>query len=525
MKWPAGWQVVQEGELLIASHYPLRDVRSSRPATRTPILSCTVATPEGDLDFATLHPQSPHQTLGKLLNWRTLLQPAQSGPLTQDITRDIEERRQDAEQAAAWIANDREPKIIVGDFNLPPESAIYRKYWTNYCDAFGGAGLGFGYTEWPRLSRQDVVRHAHRPYLEHRGLAAATLLGRTRRGLGSSSADRRVVSGKVGNLFHGQPHSDPRPRPVRDGHALNRRAGGRRGQLLRAVFRRLARVCAALSKDVWCSDEAMLGGRRLFGTANPVRMLLDTAPAAALKGPQVIMANGDVLPGKIVGFLPASHEGNALARLLIALDGSLVTADPRGLAVRADRVVRLASAVDETYAGGPGSLLLASGIRLHATAIRWTDRGLRALTSARPHDCPVRCYFGPLRSQGGCDAGCPGRQLLSSLGADRGDRKARDGLGSGADLFPRHDVDWAPARPCRSSRYLLVQPSWSSGTILVPDRFDLAAELCAAQEVPLSCCLRKRFARRSGSTAGPGGGTRTSRGARSPSGRSRWTWG
>jgi endonuclease/exonuclease/phosphatase (EEP) superfamily protein YafD len=151
VKWPAGWQVVQEGELLIASHYPLRDVRSSRPATRTPILSCTVATPEGDLDFATLHPQSPHQTLGKLLNWRTLLQPAQSGPLTQDITRDIEERRQDAEQAAAWIANDREPKIIVGDFNLPPESAIYRKYWTNYCDAFGGAGLGFGYTEWPRL--------------------------------------------------------------------------------------------------------------------------------------------------------------------------------------------------------------------------------------------------------------------------------------------------------------------------------------------------------------------------------------
>ena len=62
---------------------------------------------------------------------------------------------------------------------------------------------------------------------------------------------------------------------------------------------------------------------------------------ASLNGPRVEMANGDVLPGRIVGFLPAVKQDDTPARLLISLDGSLVTADPRGLMVRADRVLRV----------------------------------------------------------------------------------------------------------------------------------------------------------------------------------------
>jgi endonuclease/exonuclease/phosphatase (EEP) superfamily protein YafD len=149
VKWPAGWHVVQEGELLIASRYPLRDVRSSQQGNRTRIFACVVATPEGDLDFATLHPQSPHESFDQILDRRTILRLSGREPITQDI----EDRWRDAEQATRWLADHREPQIIVGDFNLPPDSAIYRTYWAGYCNAFGEAGLGFGYTEWPRMRK------------------------------------------------------------------------------------------------------------------------------------------------------------------------------------------------------------------------------------------------------------------------------------------------------------------------------------------------------------------------------------
>ena len=38
------------------------------------------------------------------------------------------------------------PVLLAGDFNTPPESAIFRRLWTPYTDAFGAAGWGWGYT-------------------------------------------------------------------------------------------------------------------------------------------------------------------------------------------------------------------------------------------------------------------------------------------------------------------------------------------------------------------------------------------
>ena len=42
------------------------------------------------------------------------------------------------------------PTVIVGDFNLTDDSAIYRRYWSRYRDAFATAGLGWGYTKFTR---------------------------------------------------------------------------------------------------------------------------------------------------------------------------------------------------------------------------------------------------------------------------------------------------------------------------------------------------------------------------------------
>lgn len=149
VKWPEGWHVIQEDQLLIASRYPLREIRFTPPGNRVPLLSCVVAAPDQDIRFTTLHPPSPHQNFDKLRDSRTILRPSESGQLA----REIEERWRDAEQTAQWLEDGHDSRIVAGDLNLPPDSAIYRTYWAGYLDAFSQAGLGFGYTEWPRMRR------------------------------------------------------------------------------------------------------------------------------------------------------------------------------------------------------------------------------------------------------------------------------------------------------------------------------------------------------------------------------------
>jgi vancomycin resistance protein VanJ len=53
---------------------------------------------------------------------------------------------------AAEAARAAGPVLLVGDFNTPPESAIFRRVWAGYADAFSDAGWGWGYTFWTRLA-------------------------------------------------------------------------------------------------------------------------------------------------------------------------------------------------------------------------------------------------------------------------------------------------------------------------------------------------------------------------------------
>ena len=50
------------------------------------------------------------------------------------------------------------PFLVVGDFNAPVESVIYRRYWGDLRNAFSYAGFGFGST---RLNGWIRVRIDH----------------------------------------------------------------------------------------------------------------------------------------------------------------------------------------------------------------------------------------------------------------------------------------------------------------------------------------------------------------------------
>jgi vancomycin resistance protein VanJ len=65
-------------------------------------------------------------------------------------------RRVESAVAADWInqvtSSDPAvlPLVVVGDFNLPVESAIYRRYWSGMGNAFSECGRGYGYTKFEK---------------------------------------------------------------------------------------------------------------------------------------------------------------------------------------------------------------------------------------------------------------------------------------------------------------------------------------------------------------------------------------
>ncbi len=58
-------------------------------------------------------------------------------------------RDMESERASVWSAANGEAAsaIIVGDFNLPVESAIFRRHWRRFADAFEATGSGFGWSK------------------------------------------------------------------------------------------------------------------------------------------------------------------------------------------------------------------------------------------------------------------------------------------------------------------------------------------------------------------------------------------
>jgi len=241
----------------------------------------------------------------------------------------------------------------------------------------------------------------------------------------------------------------------------------------------------AFSREVWSSDAATIGGGHLFATRNPVRLLQDMAPRALAKSSRVVMANGDVLPGKIVGFLPAVQSDETPARLLIALDGSLITGDPRGLVVRADRIARVISAAAEAGDGQPGSLVLADGTRFTASAMRWSDHGLKALTSSGLTDVSFDTIWDLCVPRVDVMRAVLDDNFYPPLGPTA--MIARLETVQGAVLTYYREMSLvASSKASPPTWYLLVQPSWSLGVILVPIDSLWRQGFRTANEVPLS---------------------------------------
>jgi endonuclease/exonuclease/phosphatase (EEP) superfamily protein YafD len=143
-KWPAGWHVVDHHEFLLASRWPVLELghfrRKSFPFDLAAVCF-QVELLDRRIQVFNIHLQSPRQGLQALLDQGDEAGELEFGAILK--SRDIESR-----QVSDFVESFLGPKIVVGDFNMPGESTIFRRDWTpRLSDAFAARGFGFGFTK------------------------------------------------------------------------------------------------------------------------------------------------------------------------------------------------------------------------------------------------------------------------------------------------------------------------------------------------------------------------------------------
>ncbi len=142
------YHVSSDNGACFLSHFPIVTV-DARP--RTDILAIQgagiinrieVATPRGIVSILNLHLATQRDGLQSVL--------ARSAEAASEMRFMLEKRRVESGVARAWARRSQVPQIIAGDFNMPSESVIFRKFWGDLSDAFPNCGRGYGYTKWTR---------------------------------------------------------------------------------------------------------------------------------------------------------------------------------------------------------------------------------------------------------------------------------------------------------------------------------------------------------------------------------------
>jgi endonuclease/exonuclease/phosphatase (EEP) superfamily protein YafD len=143
---PGEWHVCRGAGQFLASRFPVRTVEqigADSVGEDGSVIRYELDTPFGTTTLFSLHFATPREGLHQVLDdtWNGLA----------GIEAGTALRRVQSERLARKAAAVAGPVILVGDFNTPPESAIFRRVWEPYTDAFSSAGWGWGYTFRTRL--------------------------------------------------------------------------------------------------------------------------------------------------------------------------------------------------------------------------------------------------------------------------------------------------------------------------------------------------------------------------------------
>jgi endonuclease/exonuclease/phosphatase (EEP) superfamily protein YafD len=153
------WHTDATASLCLISRYPITEVaQMEREAFRAAGGGATVVSYRLEAEPVPIFLTNLHLTTP-----RAGLERIRAGDLQEGVTRLAGKttlRRIEHPRARRWVDERPHPHIVVGDFNAPPESAIYRDAWSDWTNAFSRAGRGFGYTRmngWIRARIDHIV--------------------------------------------------------------------------------------------------------------------------------------------------------------------------------------------------------------------------------------------------------------------------------------------------------------------------------------------------------------------------------
>lgn len=109
------------------------------------IARATIRHPDASFNVGIVHLATPRHVLD---TFGDLSELPFRGPA---VAANIALRNEESTAAKEWIGDPRDVDLVGGDFNLPIESAVYRRHWGDFTNAFSSVGTGLGRTKRTRL--------------------------------------------------------------------------------------------------------------------------------------------------------------------------------------------------------------------------------------------------------------------------------------------------------------------------------------------------------------------------------------
>lgn len=127
-----------------------------------------------------------------------------------------------------------------------------------------------------------------------------------------------------------------------------------------------------------------LQGTQLFDPGSPVRVVRDMTTESVLRGPYVVFANGDVLPGKVVRSGEIEPNEQVHPHLIVLPEGTLLIPgrESREVRVRQSSVRRIVAVPGRHRSYRPGLIVYRNGSEMTARSMRWLHGSIRALTES-----------------------------------------------------------------------------------------------------------------------------------------------
>jgi endonuclease/exonuclease/phosphatase family metal-dependent hydrolase len=143
------WHFAQRGEEALATRFPIepRSVHRGQAS-----FHCNILLPSGPVGVVVLHLRSPHFALRDTVEQFPYASP--------EIEQNIMSRSEQAATIREFAQKQKLPLIVMGDFNLVPDSTIFRQNFSGLTDAFEASGFGLGYSydnHWTRVRIDHVL--------------------------------------------------------------------------------------------------------------------------------------------------------------------------------------------------------------------------------------------------------------------------------------------------------------------------------------------------------------------------------